>query len=209
MKKNKMMRMASALLVATLLSTSIIAGTFAKYTTNVEGSDSAVVAKWSVKATVGQQEFGKASTTLNLFDESKVYDTASANYTKEGIADTDVKKGSNKAIIAPGTWGEFEYTLTNDSEVNATYAVTYTVDEKNVPLEWSVDGQNWTNDLANINATTINMNATATQKVYWRWAYGDSTVETSKSDTNDTTLGTAVTLAEPSVKIAVTFTQVD
>ena len=39
MKKNKMMRAASALMVATLLTTSVISGTFAKYVTSVNSSD--------------------------------------------------------------------------------------------------------------------------------------------------------------------------
>lgn len=51
MKKNKTMRAASALLVAALLSTSIISGTFAKYTTGASAQDSARVAKWGVVVT--------------------------------------------------------------------------------------------------------------------------------------------------------------
>ena len=48
MRKNKMMRLASALLVAVLLTTCAISGTFAKYVTAETGSDSARVAKWGV-----------------------------------------------------------------------------------------------------------------------------------------------------------------
>ena len=51
MRKNKMMRTASGLLVATLLTTSVISGTFAKYTTEETGSDSARVAKFGVEIT--------------------------------------------------------------------------------------------------------------------------------------------------------------
>ena len=46
MKKNKMMRIASALLVAVILTTCAISGTFAKYVTSTPGSDSARVAKF-------------------------------------------------------------------------------------------------------------------------------------------------------------------
>ena len=49
MKKNTMMRVASALLVAVLLSTCAISGTFAKYVTTASGSDTARVAKWDVQ----------------------------------------------------------------------------------------------------------------------------------------------------------------
>ena len=48
MKKNKMMRLASAVLVCTLLTTSVISGTFAKYTSTSSASDNARVAKWGV-----------------------------------------------------------------------------------------------------------------------------------------------------------------
>ena len=48
MKKNRMMRVASALLVAVLLTTCAISGTFAKYVTTESGSDFARVAKWGV-----------------------------------------------------------------------------------------------------------------------------------------------------------------
>jgi hypothetical protein len=48
MKKNKMMRLASALLVLTLLTTSLISGTLAKYTTSGNASDTARVAKFGV-----------------------------------------------------------------------------------------------------------------------------------------------------------------
>lgn len=57
MKKNKMMRLASCLLVAILLTTSVISGTFAKYTTSSTGTDSARVATWGFQDT--------ASITLN------------------------------------------------------------------------------------------------------------------------------------------------
>ena len=48
MKKNKMMRLASFLLIAVLVSTSAISGTYAKYTTSGFAEDQARVAKWGV-----------------------------------------------------------------------------------------------------------------------------------------------------------------
>ena len=48
MKKNRMMRLASGLLVAVLMTTSMISGTFAKYVTTASASDNARVAKWGV-----------------------------------------------------------------------------------------------------------------------------------------------------------------
>ena len=46
MRKNRMMRLASVLLVLCLLTTSVISGTFAKYVTTVGGRDEARVARW-------------------------------------------------------------------------------------------------------------------------------------------------------------------
>ena len=52
MKKNKVMRFASLLLIATLLTTSVISGTFAKYTTSDSAQDTARVAKFGVVAAI-------------------------------------------------------------------------------------------------------------------------------------------------------------
>ena len=57
MRKNKMMRLASALLVAVLLTTSVISGTYAKYITENTGSDEARVAKWGVTVTANGDAF--------------------------------------------------------------------------------------------------------------------------------------------------------
>ena len=48
MKKNRMMRVASALLVAVLLTTCAISGTFAKYVSTATGEDAARVAYWVI-----------------------------------------------------------------------------------------------------------------------------------------------------------------
>ena len=52
MKKNIMMRLSALLLVAVLLTTCVISGTFAKYVTTDQETDSASVAKWGVTVDV-------------------------------------------------------------------------------------------------------------------------------------------------------------
>ena len=104
MKKNKMMRAASALLVATLLSTSIISGTFAKYTTSAEGSDSARVAKWGIQMEKGADMFSAT------YDSSKDAKTVNAS-------DNSTK------VVAPGTSGSTEYKVTGAPET--AYAITF------------------------------------------------------------------------------------
>ncbi len=53
MKKNKMMRLASVMMVMTLMTTSVISGTFAKYVTSDSAKDTARVAKFGVVVTAG------------------------------------------------------------------------------------------------------------------------------------------------------------
>ena len=99
MKKNKIMRLASVLLIAVLLSTSIISGTFAKYVTMGETSDSARVAKFGVVITAS----GK------LFDKT-YYSQPSGSSNMPGVEnDNDnntlltVESSTNDKVVAPGT----------------------------------------------------------------------------------------------------------
>lgn len=93
MKKNVMMRTASALLVLVLLTTCIISGTFAKYITSAEGSDSARVAYWG---------FDKAaSIDIDLFD---------GEY-KNATGDITVKSSNGENVIAPGTSKTTEFSF--------------------------------------------------------------------------------------------------
>lgn len=103
MKKNRMMRLASVLLVLTLLSTSVISGTFAKYVTSDTASDTARVAKFGVVVT------GSGS----LF--SKTYkDVANGNVPGTDANLTVVSSDTNK-LVAPGT---------KSSDAGLTFAVT-------------------------------------------------------------------------------------
>ena len=101
MKKNVMMRLASGLLIAVLLTTCAIAGTFAKYTTSASGSDSARVAKWGVEIS------GMAD---GLF--AKTY----AKNTETDIANT---VAATEEVVAPGTKNDsgVTFSLTGTPEV--------------------------------------------------------------------------------------------
>ena len=119
MKKNKTMRAASALLVAALLSTSIISGTFAKYTTDKTGTDSARVAKFGVEITANGTMFA---------DE---YDKDDNTNTTATITKSVITSGSEgDAVVAPGTKGELaNATITGKPEVavNVSYEPTLTL----------------------------------------------------------------------------------
>lgn len=116
MKKNKMMRIASVLLVLVLLSTSIISGTFAKYVTSGEVEDSARVAKFGVVVT------GSGS----LFD--KTYYAATQNTPANGAEDTDnvtLTVEAEQNVVAPGTKNDDGLTLsvtgTPEVDVNVKF----------------------------------------------------------------------------------------
>ena len=117
MKKNVMMRIASVLLVAVLLTTCAISGTFAKYVTDGTATDSARVAKFGVTV------IGKTETENNMFKTS--YEDTVAGVTVDATVD----------VVAPGTSGTMTgFEVTGTPEVDVT--VTYT----NVDVEL---GNNW------------------------------------------------------------------
>ena len=90
MKKNRMMRVASALLVAVLLSTCAISGTFAKYVTSDSGSDTARVAKFGVTVTAAGSLYGK-----------DYVDFATGN--TPGSTNLTVVSSDTDKLVAPGT----------------------------------------------------------------------------------------------------------
>ncbi|MBQ1372370.1 MAG: hypothetical protein IIY70_05505 [Oscillospiraceae bacterium] len=115
MKKNKMMRIASGLLVLNLMSTCAISGTFAKYVTSADVQDSARVAKWGVAVTASG----------HLFDSSYI-DTPPTNYLgPDGSTVSPVGWSvvTTEAVVAPGTNNTEQ--KTNDPK-DMTIAVTGT-----------------------------------------------------------------------------------
>lgn len=107
MKKNIMMRLSALLLVAVLLTTCVISGTFAKYTTADSATDTAKVAAWGIKLKVAGDDV--------LYDDEKTGDEVTA-----------VKVTSN-ALAAPGTYQKLAtVNLTGTPEV--AYSITVDVD---------------------------------------------------------------------------------
>lgn len=123
MKKNVMMRLASFLLVAVLISTSAISGTYAKYVTADEASDSARVAKFGVVVTAGG----------SLFDDT--YIDAPAD---DGEL-TVVSATANDKVVAPGTNSDpnntLKFSITGQPEVDVAVSVAVTEDGEDVFLK--------------------------------------------------------------------------
>lgn len=128
MKKNKTMRIASCLLVAVLLTTCIISGTFAKYVTSGKGENTARVAKFGVTVTA----------TSDLF--SKTY-TRSGTLLTSTTIDNSVVSSNDDKVVAPGTSGTLtKVSLSGTPEV--AVRVSYNADLSLGESDTAVNG-NW------------------------------------------------------------------
>ena len=213
MKKNKMMRVASVLLIAVLMSTCAISGTFAKYTTSVSSSDSARVAKWGFEPV--------AMNITGLFD--KVYDAGATDFTVESEVD----------VIAPGTQGSAQFAFAYDEanginapEVDYTFKVDTTGSDcataiqNNPNIQWKLDGGDygtWTELIDALEALDGSEDYEAGQlpagfgtsdnvhTIYWRWIFTTGVA----SDELDTSMGNADELANVKIVIKITATQID
>jgi len=222
MRKNKAMRLASALLVLTLLTTCAISSTFAKYVTKTEGSDSARVAYWGFDQ--------DAKTTIDLF--STAYDdTVKSANTDKVIAPGTTKEASfafgytgntGKSITAP----EVDYTLTVSVDTNGSNTTEL---DKNENFVWTLrkgSSESRTyNTLADlvkaIEALSGDESGTKTYKagtlpsaftsadeeytIGWVWKFTKDT----QGDEADTAMGNAETLENVALTITITATQVD
>lgn len=220
MKKNRMMRVASALLVAVLLSTCAISGTFAKYVTSDRGSDTARVAKFGVTV----------SGTADTFKETYAKDDTSFDLAANTVVSTE-------DVVAPGTSGSmaaFTITGTPEVAVRVTFAGTLELGDKWVdsasayycPIEITVGDTTfkgtayasadlfeaavnakiatYTKDyVAGTDLSTIGVNAPA---ISWKWAFEGN------DDVKDTYLGdqaAAGNAATISLSVTATVTQID
>ena len=141
MKKNKMMRLASVLLVLTLLSTSVISGTFAKYVTKASTEDTGRVAVWGIN--------GKTENML-LFSYYYYSDT-------DPHGSSTVLSNGNQGddIIAPGTTysAPFKIMWLQDENVDPEVEFEFKFDltgssinqyiEDNQNIQWRI---NWYNE---------------------------------------------------------------
>lgn len=127
-----MLRLASVLLVLTLLTTSIIGGTFAKYTSSGSVRDTARVAKWGVEIKTSGSlysdayaEYVKDDTGSNLPVTWKATPTAT---------DITVATATNseKNIVAPGTKSYangLSFSITGKPEVAVEVKTTITAED--------------------------------------------------------------------------------
>lgn len=229
MKKNKIMRIASVLLVAVILTTCAISGTFAKYVKSGSGFDTARVAKFGVTVT------GNA----NTFKKTYAKDDTSATLTGDTVVSTE-------KVVAPGTSGNMAaFTLSGTPEVAVNVAFKGTLDiDANwkdssdayyCPIEITVGdtgrissttfkGTDFTsaelfekavndeiatftkNYEAGTDLSSIDVSANA-PAISWKWDFDNSGLGT--NDSKDTDLGNAAVPAEIFLSVTATVTQID
>lgn len=234
MKKNKMMRLASALLVLVLLTTCAISGTFAKYvTTGDAATDSARVAKWGVTITSTDEMFYNSYKDLAGGNNKATY---TADEDSDGITVQASVQGTK--IVAPGTNGALvalDVAGTPEVDTQVTYAATLTLQNWEVesdeycPIIITVNSEDYyvgKTDIEDIDDLKAEVEAAIVAKgaryhtnddlsaveddlqVSWRWEFEKNTV-TSQTDVKDTALGDAATAATIALEVTATITQID
>ncbi len=230
MKTNKTMRIASVLLVLVLLSTCAISGTFAKYTSTANSSDSARVAYW-----------GWSPATMNiegLFATSYTDDNgmlASADAIAPGTKNSATfgfayKANTNDSVTAPEVAYQFDVDVvaTCDESIKNNPNIVWSLDDALAPAvaesaEGAGDGkaagsfdalvaaiedlQNGDDDDNIYNPGELPSAfdaADETHKISWEWKFDEN-----NNDATDTAMGNADPLAQVSIEITVTATQLD
>ena len=222
MRKNRMMRLASALLILTMVTTCAISGTFAKYVTSDSATDSARVAKWGV---------GVEVTGENAFLLTYDTDDDSCSSTIEKSVTTS--SAGDDPIIAPGTKGTLgTVTITGSPEVAVNV-------KKDATLEltgWKVGSDEYCPIIFTVGTTEYKIGDTGIATiadliakveaavecdnnyapntelantddvtVKWAWPFYVS----ADNDVKDTALGDADTAATISFSCTTTVTQID
>ena len=157
-----------ALLIMCGLSFYFVSGTYAKYTSTINGNATATVAKWD-------------------FANDNAISTLSINFTNPPH-NSSVKSQR----IAPGTSGSFAINLKNtNSDVAANFTLTLgTITNKPTNLKFYSDST-FTTEITPGSSTitgvlAANDSTGLTVNIYWKWAY-----ETNNGDAVDTTDGEA------------------
>ncbi|MBT9780076.1 hypothetical protein GPL15_26775 [Clostridium sp. MCC353] len=190
MKKSIFGKVGAAAVVLTLVTTSLVGGTFAKYTSTVSGTAEVSVAKWAIVMKENSEALAD-NFQLKLKNEN-----------------TNVEMAADK--IAPETYGEIKLAVNGDgSEVGYTYTVK--LDNKNLggaPIKFyktKVAGANGAAPTFSDEVTFTGTEATMTPvhvelskvkeeqttSIYWKWEATDDTTEGITPKTG--TIGVSIT----------------
>lgn len=179
MKNNKMMCAASGLMIAALLTTGMISGTFAKYITQDELNDSARVAKWGVNLGISGNLYGEA------------YDGTNNTIVTNGSTATVQSSSAGEKVVAPGTKNAnsgLHITLNGKPEVSTK--VYGTVKTQNIYLATGTYG-------VMVEANHVTAEDFAAGKKYYTFDGTSYKEVTTPQSTTYYTLEDEVTLAAP------------
>lgn len=186
--KNKKSLLFAVLLLLVAVTSSYVAGTYAKYTSKIEGNNGeATVAKWAFDTDNATQTL-----TINL---AETYDP------------TTLVAGK----IAPGTAGSFNIALSNEnSEVGVDFTVKLnSITNKPTNLKFYKDSTYTTELTPGTSEITGQLVAGESSftgvPIYWRWEY--ETNEIATNDPIDTTDGKAANALTIGVDITGVQTQ--
>ena len=210
MKKNIMMRLSALLLVAVLLTTCVISGTFAKYTDTKSTGDTARVAKWGVVITAAADDDNEYQATALTAEETAVTAVASTK------------------VLAPGSGVKFGgFTVAGPPEVavEVVYTATLTLanwkigEDDYVPVVFVINGDEVTGDTMAELKTNVETKINSTKQYAADTDLADGNANdltvscywpftTTGNDANDTALGNANN-ATITLSITCTVNQLD
>lgn len=189
MRKSIFSKVGAAAVVLTLVTASLVGGTFAKYTSTASGTGTATVAKWAIAMKQNDTEIKNNTFSFNL---SNTNDNAA---TAEGK-------------IGPESKGKIKLTIDGTgSEVGYAYNITFDVSGLgNVPIQFFADEAMSTKlDIVNDKVTMTgdvsqnNVGIAKDVSVYWKWVSGD--------DSADTGLGESETPVTGDIAVTMTANQ--
>ena len=213
--KNKFMRIAAVMLMLCLVTTCAISGTFAKYTTEGAGEDSARVAYWGWT----EADMNTGLVIDDLFADT--YDVAT---------NAPVKGANGEKIIAPGTANSTKFGIIYTGVDGSTAPeVAYKISvstagsscaqaiQDNENITWTLDGTTYAtwNELLDaiadlsideVAAGTLptGFGSADTHEIGWAWAFHTDDA----ADAEDTAMGNTADL-EVKIVITVTVTQIE
>lgn len=178
-KKSYASRLGVLAVALTLVTACLLGGTMAKYVTEVTGTGSATVAKWSFTAN----------------EKTDKFDVALTDTTQTGVA---------TGKIAPGAKGSFDIDMSAaGSEVGVDYTIAFS-DTTNLPAGLKfysdADGKSEITELSAVSTGTIEADKTEKVTIYWSWP-------TTGDDSSDTTVGKAANGVAKTFTITVTGKQ--
>lgn len=230
MKKNKMMRIASCLLVLVLLTTCVISGTFAKYVTSSgELTDSATVAKWGIVLTVAGDNVlyddtvtGNEVTSLKVYTENLAAPGTHQKLAKVQLSGTpevaykiivDVDLTLVNWVLTDGTTEYLPLVFNVDGDeikIDATFDTVAKVEkavEEAIAAAIAGAGPVFADEVySKEHNPNIAVPTSANDvEISWTWAFSSS----SENDAKDTELGDPTTLPTIGFSLKVTVEQVD